>query len=233
MTLARSAVAAIVLHGLMMAAAAAQSTDLNRPAERPPGPIVGVSLKPPVAPPAETFALDPAATTPARADAGVAPAEKPATPGRPVAVRPSAPVHRSFAAEGDPKTVAPVVIVRRLGKPVPASAYPRHIRVLPLHVAQKQQRLGAFNVPRGYRPAWEDDRLNPRRAEGTLAGRDAMNAIWTATVPRRLIDGSAARHRAPKPAVVYPYIIERRTGPSVLATRAGDVPARNGAGVGR
>ena len=43
-------------------------------------------------------------------------------------------------------------------------------------------------MPRGYRPAWDDDRLNSRRAEQTLRGRASMREIWTDTVPRRLID---------------------------------------------
>jgi len=41
-----------------------------------------------------------------------------------------------------------------------------------------------------YRPAWNDDRLNPNRGPRTPAGDIQMNAIWTQTVPRKLIAAS-------------------------------------------
>lgn len=45
-----------------------------------------------------------------------------------------------------------------------------------------------MKVPKGYAPAWEDDRLNPLRGVGTSSGKASMNKIWTNTVPRRLVD---------------------------------------------
>jgi hypothetical protein len=42
-------------------------------------------------------------------------------------------------------------------------------------------------IPNGYSPAWDDDRLNANRAKGTATGEAQMAAIWTTTVPRRLI----------------------------------------------
>lgn len=44
------------------------------------------------------------------------------------------------------------------------------------------------SIPKGYRPVWKDDRLNPHRAKGTAAGQASMDLVWTQTVPRRLID---------------------------------------------
>lgn len=41
--------------------------------------------------------------------------------------------------------------------------------------------------PPGYKPAWDDGRLNPERATGTVAGEAQSNQIWTQTVPRKLI----------------------------------------------
>ncbi len=44
---------------------------------------------------------------------------------------------------------------------------------------------------KGYKYAFEDDRLNPNRGERTAAGTAAMNQIWTQEVPRRLVSPSA------------------------------------------
>jgi hypothetical protein len=42
-------------------------------------------------------------------------------------------------------------------------------------------------VPPGYRFAWEDDRLNPRRGQGTVDGQIAQDRVWTRDVPARLV----------------------------------------------
>ena len=41
--------------------------------------------------------------------------------------------------------------------------------------------------PKGWRPAFEDGRLNPNRGYRTSSGDAQTNAIWTQKVPRRLI----------------------------------------------
>lgn len=83
------------------------------------------------------------------------------------------------------------------------------LRVAPRHVyeAQKASTAGIY-VPPGYTPVWEDDRLNPRRAHQTLAGKVRMDATWTRTVPRRLII--------------------RETGAPVVATRGRATPLAGG-----
>lgn len=194
---------------------------------RTPTVIAGASLAPPPVPPADVTDLDPEATRSTVTAVGMRPAPDPASRATPARASSGDRIGAGRAIEVTKlhsAPPAPRVIVRRLGKPVPSAAFPGHTRVVPLHVAQKRARVGTFTVPRGYRAAWEDDRLNPHRAEGTLAGRDAMNQIWTTTVPRRLIDPSQGRDRAPKPAVVYPYVAEiQHVYPSaVMATRAGD-----------
>lgn len=100
-------------------------------------------------------------------------------------------------------------------------------RIVPRHVAAAQaQAAGAMVIPEGYRPVWQDDRLNPRRAQGTVAGKAAMDLIWTQTVPRRLIDRATGRDMTSfNPNLQYPY--------TDLATqvRAG-VPVTSGTAAG-
>ncbi|MGZ2256841.1 hypothetical protein [Roseobacter sp. A03A-229] len=62
------------------------------------------------------------------------------------------------------------------------------MRVMPRHVYETRSKTLDVKVPKGYRTVWEDGRLNPRRAEQTLAGRAQMQQVWTQTTPRRLVD---------------------------------------------
>mgnify|MGYP001817431673 CR=1 FL=1 len=59
-------------------------------------------------------------------------------------------------------------------------------RIVPKHVYDAQgDTLPA--VPEGYKPAWDDDRLNPHRAHMTRQGYSATQQIWSNTIPRRLL----------------------------------------------
>ena len=80
-------------------------------------------------------------------------------------------------------------------------------RIVPRHVAAAQAQAASVGaIPKGYRPVWEDDRLNPRRAQGTIAGKAAMDLVWSQTVPRRLIDRTTGRDMtAANPNLQYPY----------------------------
>ena len=116
-----------------------------------------------------------------------------------------------------PQTQDPVSRVngtaRRLGAPAIAqnrqagAVLDPQTRIVPRHVAQAQANAAdAGVVPPGYRPVWQDDRLNPYRAHGTVAGKAAMDLVWTQTVPRRLIDRRSGRDMtAFNPNLVYPY----------------------------
>ncbi len=84
---------------------------------------------------------------------------------------------------------------------------PPQTRIVPRHVAQAQaQAVIKSGIPAGYRPVWSDDRLNPYRAHGTVAGKAAMDLIWTDTVPRRLVERGTGRDMtACNPNLQYPY----------------------------
>ena len=74
----------------------------------------------------------------------------------------------------------------------------RQERIVPLHVYRAQpDRLPP--VPKGYKPAWEDDRLNPHRAHMTREGYRATQQVLTNTVPRQMLQG---RQEIRQPVIV-------------------------------
>lgn len=80
-------------------------------------------------------------------------------------------------------------------------------RIVPKHVAQNRiNTIDNVRAPRGYKQVWDDGRLNPHRAEQTLAGRSDMLLIWTQTVPRRLINQRTGRDVTASVPLVYPYL---------------------------
>lgn len=119
-------------------------------------------------------------------------------------------VGRSTSVASAPRrtvAAAPVAVPGRVYTASEVAQLPPGTRIVPRHVAQAQAQAAMVgNVPAGYRPVWEDDRLNPRRAQGTVGGKAAMDLVWTDTVPRRLIDRSSGRDMtAYNPNLHYPY----------------------------
>lgn len=89
--------------------------------------------------------------------------------------------------------------------PVQAAApAPRRVQAAAAAPAKPQPLFGrAFDnppvaravapIPEGYRPIWQDDRLNPYRGNRTADGRAQMDLVWTQTVPRQLIERASGR----------------------------------------
>jgi hypothetical protein len=107
----------------------------------------------------------------------------------PVAV--AAPRQASRPTVVSPRRVDPVVVpVGLVVTPETAAAngVGPNARVVPRHVYENRRNTTNVAVPKGYRKVWQDDRLNPRRAEQSLAGHAKMRAVWSNTVPSRLLD---------------------------------------------
>ncbi len=70
----------------------------------------------------------------------------------------------------------------------------------PVHVRD------ANPIPEGYRPVWDDDRLNPYRGGRDARGMAQMDLVWTRTVPRQLIDRTSGRDVTRQhPNLRYPF----------------------------
>lgn len=82
-------------------------------------------------------------------------------------VRPPAPRPIPAQVLATPSAVTPVVKTQQ-SLTTPGLLKPA-TRIVPRHVYDKRQNTRTAHVPRGYRSVWTDDRLNPRRAEMTLA----------------------------------------------------------------
>ena len=75
---------------------------------------------------------------------------------------------------------------RGLGGPVPK----------PRGYAAAQMANAIPTPPRGYRLAWDDDRLNPMRGLGSATGQVQQDQVWTRDIPAKLVT-------APQAAVTF------------------------------
>jgi len=109
-------------------------------------------------------------------------AQSPVTPGRGGAT--AQPPQMRFDQNSSLRR-PPVGTVVRVGEVAP------DVRVVPRHVYEANKHTQVVSVvPEGYRRAFDDGRLNERRAEMTLAGEAQMAQVWTQTVPYQLVDTS-------------------------------------------
>ncbi len=100
----------------------------------------------------------------------------------------------------------PATIVKRNGETGAINA-PGSTRVVPRHVYNQQQAAKVRNeTPKGYRKAWNDDRLNTKRAHMSVEGIRQSDLLWTRTVPRKLYLRSSGRVvNKLFPDLRYPY----------------------------
>lgn len=107
-----------------------------------------------------------------------------------------------------------VVIHDPVSRAVYAESVTSTTRIAPKHVVENRVNTQNLKVPHGYTEVWDDDRLNPKRAEQNLQGRNDMLLIWTQKVPRRLIDRRTGKDVTATVPLIYPYttVAEQRRG---------------------
>lgn len=95
----------------------------------------------------------------------------------------------------------------------PATVTVRQVRVVPVVPARQPGDpvlVGgngynpALAMPKGWKSAWDDDRLNPMRGRGTARGQAQQDQVWTREVPARLVSAATPQARvvAAQPARV-------------------------------
>ena len=84
-------------------------------------------------------------------------------------------------AQNAPVVVTEPIAVSASSVAAPGSTPPK-VKPKKVRLAKKAKPRSSL-VPQGFKPAWEDDRLNPRRGPRTSAGNAAMYQIWSKTVP--------------------------------------------------
>ncbi len=144
-------------------------------------------------------------------------AQSPVTPGRGGAT--AQPPQMRFDQNSSLRR-PPAGTVVRVGEVAP------DVRVVPRHVYEANRHTQVVSVvPDGYRRAFDDGRLNERRAEMTLAGEAQMAQIWTQTVPYQLVDtsNSEAVSRSATPSAVSASV-STKSEPAAKSLRLAGTP---------
>lgn len=79
-------------------------------------------------------------------------------------------------------------------------------------------------IPEGYRPAWDDDRLNPDRGlvNATPAGDAQMARYWTESVPRETVEVDPAADGVPVGQSVASVVTRSSSTPDITAPAAAE-----------
>jgi len=73
-------------------------------------------------------------------------------------------------------------------------------------------------VPKGYKMAWDDDRLNPLRGVGTAEGQAAQDQVWSRNLPPVVVADSSVTEAAPTARrVTASSMSSPDTGPAAVA----------------
>lgn len=129
----------------------------------------------------------------------------------------AAPVARRYAVRGGGSTVMCTTAAGGLESATP-----------PLTLGAERE----IEVPKGYRKAWKDDRLNPDRGKGTAYGQAQQDQVWTRDLPAELVAGAKVQKavkrqsyttsssNAPRKAATGRYYVQVGTfGEAANATR--------------
>lgn len=109
-----------------------------------------------------------------------------------------------------PAQVAPVLQPQATSQiavtPITSVQRPKQNSAVPTGPEIVRAAVGVVTVPKGYEPAWQDGRLNPKRGIPTVAGIAASDLKWTRTVPRKLIQSSTGRDVTSQfSKLIYPF----------------------------
>ncbi|MEY8117127.1 SPOR domain-containing protein [Falsihalocynthiibacter sp. BN13B15] len=99
------------------------------------------------------------------------------------------PSKSSSAKPGKPLATTALIAAPAV-RSVQVTQAPKAVKRVPSTQTVLTQAPAASPVPRlpaGYKPVWDDGRLNPKRGIGTARGEAEMLKVWTNTVPMKLV----------------------------------------------